>query len=80
MQSHDRTLLINNTIALGKVAKTFGVPTLLTTIIEDLGAQVLEPDGMDFETSRGVLITASHDVRGLGGPRDPIGLGTELWP
>jgi len=41
VQSHDRTLLINNTVALAKVAKAFGVPTLLTTIIEDLGGKVV---------------------------------------
>lgn len=41
VQSHDRTLLINNTVALAKVAMGFGVPTLLTTIVEDLGGKVL---------------------------------------
>jgi nicotinamidase-related amidase len=41
VQSHDRTLLINNTIALAKVAKVYDVPTLLTTIIKDLGGNVL---------------------------------------
>jgi nicotinamidase-related amidase len=39
--SHDRTLLINNTVGLAKLAKIFGVPTLLTTVVEDLGGKLL---------------------------------------
>jgi nicotinamidase-related amidase len=41
VQSHDRTLLLNSTVALAKVAKAFEVPTLLTTIVEDLGGKVV---------------------------------------
>ena len=36
------------------------------TMIEDPGAPVLDPDSIDFETSRAVLVVASHDLRRLG--------------
>ena len=32
VQSHDRTLILNNTVGLAKAAKVFGVPTILTTV------------------------------------------------
>jgi nicotinamidase-related amidase len=41
--SHDRTLLINNIVALAKTANIFGVPTLLTTVVEQGGGKLLQP-------------------------------------
>ena len=41
--SHDRTLLINNVVGLAKFAKIFGIPTLLTTVVEALGGKLLQP-------------------------------------
>jgi nicotinamidase-related amidase len=38
----DGTLLINNVIALAKTAKTFGVPTILTTVLEERGGLLLK--------------------------------------
>ncbi len=38
--SHDRALVINNVVGLAKLAKAFGVPTLLTTVVEDLGGKL----------------------------------------
>ncbi len=32
VQSHDRALILNNTVGLAKGAKVFGVPTILTTV------------------------------------------------
>src|ERR1700752_3293703 len=32
VNSHDPTMIINNVTALAKVAKAFGIPTILTTI------------------------------------------------
>jgi len=32
VQSHDRTLILNNAVGLAKAAKVFGVPTILTTV------------------------------------------------
>lgn len=32
VQSHDRTLIINNVVGLARAAKAFGVPTILTTV------------------------------------------------
>src|SRR5258705_13257374 len=33
----DPTLVLNNTIGLAKGAKAFGVPTILTTVVQDRG-------------------------------------------
>ena len=38
----DGTLLINNIIGLAKTAKVFGVPTILTTILEERGGYLLK--------------------------------------
>lgn len=34
VQSHDRQTVINNTVALAKAAKVFGIPTVVTTVYE----------------------------------------------
>jgi nicotinamidase-related amidase len=42
VQNIDGTLLINNVIGLTKTAKVFGVPTLLTTVLEERGGFILK--------------------------------------
>ncbi len=37
LNSHEPQMVINNTAALAKAAKAFGVPTILTTVIADRG-------------------------------------------
>lgn len=44
VQSHDRTLLHNNAVALAKAAKVFNVPTVLTTVAADTFSGPLWPD------------------------------------
>ena len=34
LHSHDPTMIINNVAGLAKCAKVFGVPTILTTVLE----------------------------------------------
>ncbi|MFI9593766.1 hydrolase [Nonomuraea sp. NPDC052265] len=41
LQSHDATNVINNTLALAKAAKLFGIPTILTTVVADRGGHLL---------------------------------------
>ncbi len=42
VQNIDRTLLVNNVIGLAKTAKVFGVPTILTTVLEQRGGYLLK--------------------------------------
>lgn len=42
VRSHDTQTMINNAVGLAKGAKVFGVPTLLTTVVEDRGGLVLK--------------------------------------
>ena len=42
VQNIDRTLLINNVVGLAKTAKLFGVPTILTTVLEERGGYLLK--------------------------------------
>ena len=35
VQSHDRLVTFNNVQVLGKTAKLFGVPTIITTVAQD---------------------------------------------
>src|SRR5437667_4148235 len=43
LRSHDTQTIINNVVGLAKSAKFFGVPTLLTTVIEKQGGYILKP-------------------------------------
>ncbi|MGH8691525.1 MAG: hydrolase [Burkholderiales bacterium] len=42
LRSHDTQTIINNVVGLAKSAKVFGVPTLLTTVVEDRGGLLLK--------------------------------------
>ena len=42
VQNIDSTLLINNVVGLAKTAKVFGVPTILTTVLEERGGFLLK--------------------------------------
>src|ERR1700720_2256257 len=42
VQNIDRTLLVNNVVGLAKTARVFGVPTILTTVLEQRGGCLLK--------------------------------------
>jgi nicotinamidase-related amidase len=42
LHSHEPTMVINNVVALAKAAKVFGVPTILTTVLEDRGGKLIK--------------------------------------
>lgn len=42
LRSHDTQSVINNVVGLAKAAKTFKVPTLLTTVVEERGGYLLK--------------------------------------
>ena len=42
LHSHEPTLIINNVVGLAKAAKAFKVPTILTTVTEERGGQLLK--------------------------------------
>jgi nicotinamidase-related amidase len=42
LRSHDTQSVINNVVGLAKAAKVFGVPTLLTTVVEERGGYLLK--------------------------------------
>ena len=43
LRSHDTQTIVNNVVGLAKSAKAFGVPTLLTTVLEKQGGFVIKP-------------------------------------
>src|SRR5437870_10603324 len=43
LRSHDTQTIINNVVGLAKAAKVFGVPTLLTTVLEKQGGFIIKP-------------------------------------
>jgi nicotinamidase-related amidase len=43
LRSHDTQSIINNVVGLAKSAKAFGVPTLLTTVVEERGGYLIKP-------------------------------------
>jgi len=43
LRSHDTQTIINNVVGLAKAAKIFGVPTLLSTVVQDKGGFLLKP-------------------------------------
>jgi nicotinamidase-related amidase len=42
LHSHEPTMVINNVVMLAKTAKAFGVPTILTTVVEERGGYILQ--------------------------------------
>jgi nicotinamidase-related amidase len=42
VNSHEPTMVINNVTALAKTAKTFGIPTILTTVNEERGGVIFK--------------------------------------
>lgn len=42
LRSHDSQTIVNNVVGLAKTAKVFGVPTLLTTVMEERGGLLLK--------------------------------------
>src|ERR1700676_2587851 len=42
LHSHEPTMIINNVIALAKLAKVFSVPTILSTVIEERGGYLIK--------------------------------------
>jgi nicotinamidase-related amidase len=42
VQNIDGILLVNNVVGLAKTAKVFGVPTILTTVMEERGGHLIK--------------------------------------
>src|SRR5580698_9304681 len=42
VQNIDGVLLINNVVGLTKTAKVFGIPTILTTVLEERGGHLIK--------------------------------------
>jgi nicotinamidase-related amidase len=42
LHSHEPTMIANNVIGLAKAAKVFGVPTILTTVLEERGGYLIK--------------------------------------
>ena len=42
LHSHEPTMIVNNVVGLAKAAKVFRVPTILTTVIEDRGGNLIK--------------------------------------
>src|SRR5216117_4471006 len=42
LHSHEPTMVVNNVIGLAKTAKLFGVPTILTTVLQERGGFLIK--------------------------------------
>ena len=42
LHSHEPTMIVNNVVGLAKAAKTFNVPTILTTVTEARGGHIIK--------------------------------------
>jgi len=42
LHSHDPTVIVGNVVGLAKTAKVFGVPTILTTVVEQRGGSIIK--------------------------------------
>jgi len=42
LHSHEPTMVVNNVVGLAKTAKLFGVPTILTTVLEERGGYLIK--------------------------------------
>ncbi|MFD3788556.1 hydrolase [Streptomyces cyaneofuscatus] len=42
LNSHEPTMIVNNVVGLAKAAKAYGVPTILTTVLEERGGYLIQ--------------------------------------
>ena len=42
LHSHEPTMVVNNVVGLAKTAKVFGIPTVLTTVLEERGGLLIQ--------------------------------------
>ncbi|MGP4047740.1 hydrolase [Streptomyces sp. 2A115] len=42
LHSHEPTMIVNNFVGLAKTAKAYGVPTILTTVMEERGGLIIQ--------------------------------------
>jgi nicotinamidase-related amidase len=42
LHSHEPTMIVNNVVGLAKAAKLFGVPTILSTVLQDRGGHLIK--------------------------------------
>jgi nicotinamidase-related amidase len=42
LHSHEPQLVVNNVVGLAKTAKLFGVPTIITTVLEERGGRIIK--------------------------------------
>ena len=42
LHSHEPTIVVNNVVGLAKTAKVFGIPTVLTTVLEERGGLLIQ--------------------------------------
>jgi len=66
LRSHDTQTIINNVVGLAKSAKAFGVPTLLSTVLEERGGYLIKPLQEVFPEQKPIdrtFINAWEDAR-----------------
>src|SRR5437667_845829 len=42
LHSHEPTMIVNNVVGLARTAKVFGVPTILSTVVEERGGFLIK--------------------------------------
>jgi nicotinamidase-related amidase len=42
VRSHEQTMIVNNVVGLAKIAKIFGVPTIITAVVSGRGGQTIQ--------------------------------------
>ncbi len=42
LNSHEPTMVVNNVVGLAKTVKAFGIPTILTTVVEERGGYLIQ--------------------------------------
>jgi nicotinamidase-related amidase len=42
LNSHEPTMIVNNVVGLAKTAKAYGVPSILTTVLEERGGSIIK--------------------------------------
>ena len=66
VNSHEPTMVINNVTGLAKMAKAFGIPTILTTVTEERGGRIfksIQDVFPDQKTINRTFINAWEDER-----------------
>jgi nicotinamidase-related amidase len=80
LNSHEPTMIINNVVGLAKLAKAFGIPTILTSVLEERGGLLVQQLQDVFPDQKPINRTTQEHSDADSGDRHPDRVGWSDTP